>query len=49
MFKTLTRRFNEWSRIRRDIHRLRQLDDNLLADLGIERERIASSVRRGRK
>jgi len=49
MFKTLTQRFNEWSRVRRDIHRLRQLDDSLLADLGIDRERIASSVRRGTK
>lgn len=49
MFRTLTRRISEWTRIRRDIQRLRHLDDHLLADLGIERERIASSLRTGIK
>lgn len=49
MFRTLTRRLSEWSRIRRDIQRLKRLDDHLLADLGIERECIATSVRTGVK
>lgn len=49
MFGTLTRRLVEWSRIRRDIRHLKQLDDILLADLGIERECIAHSVRTGVK
>lgn len=48
MFRTLTRRFNEWSRIRRDIQRLKRLDDYLLADTGIERECISHLVRHGR-
>lgn len=48
MFRTLTRRFNEWSRIRRDIQRLKRLDDYLLADTGIERECIPHHVRHGR-
>jgi uncharacterized protein YjiS (DUF1127 family) len=49
MFRTLTRRLTEWSRIRRDIQRLKQLDDHLLADLGIERECITHSVLTGEK
>lgn len=49
MFSHLRRRLTEWSRLRRDIERLKQLDDHLLADLGIERECIASSVRTGVK
>jgi len=49
MFRTLTRRLTEWSRIRRDIRRLKQLDDHLLADLGIEREGITHSALRGEK
>lgn len=49
MFGTLSRRLAEWSRIRRDIHRLKQMDDLLLADLGIERACIAYSVRTGVK
>jgi uncharacterized protein YjiS (DUF1127 family) len=49
MFGTLSRRLAEWSRLRRDIQRLKQLDDFLLADLGIERACIAYSVRTGVK
>ena len=49
MFGSLSRRLAEWSRIRRDIHRLRHMDDVLLADLGIERDCIAHSVRTGVK
>lgn len=49
MFGSLSRRLAEWSRIRRDIQRLKQLDDTLLADLGIERSCIAHSVRTGKK
>ncbi|WP_082434360.1 DUF1127 domain-containing protein [Devosia sp. A16] len=49
MFRTLTRRLTEWSHLRRDIRRLKQLDDHLLADLGIERECISHSVRTGEK
>lgn len=49
MFGTLTRRLVEWSRIRRDIRHLKQLDDILLADLGIERDCIAYNVRTGVK
>ena len=49
MLGTLSRRLVEWSRIRRDIQRLKQLDDVLLADLGIERGCIAHSVRTGEK
>jgi uncharacterized protein YjiS (DUF1127 family) len=49
MFRTLTRRLSEWSRIHRDIQRLKQLDDHLLADLGIERECITHSALRGEK
>jgi len=49
MFRTLTRRFTEWSRIHRDIQRLKQLDDHLLADLGIERECITHRALRGEK
>lgn len=49
MFRTLTRRLAEWSRLRRDIQRLKQLDDHLLADLGIERECITHSAVTGEK
>ena len=49
MFRTLTRRLSEWSRIHRDVQRLKQLDDHLLADLGIERECITHSALRGEK
>ena len=49
MFGTLSRRLAEWSRLRRDIQRLKQMDDLLLADLGIERACIAHSVRTGEK
>ena len=49
MFRTLTRRLAEWSRIHRDIQRLKQLDDHLLADLGIARECITHSALRGEK
>jgi uncharacterized protein YjiS (DUF1127 family) len=49
MFGTLSRRLAEWSRLRRDIQRLKQMDDLLLADLGIERSCIAHSVRTGEK
>ena len=49
MFRTLTRRLTEWSRIHRDVQRLKQLDDHLLADLGIERECITHSALRGEK
>ncbi|MDB5538357.1 MAG: hypothetical protein JWQ89_84 [Devosia sp.] len=47
MFKSLTRRITQWSRIHRDIARLQQLDDHILADMGFTRERIATSVRTG--
>ncbi|HEV2516743.1 MAG TPA: DUF1127 domain-containing protein [Devosia sp.] len=49
MFRTLTRRLVEWSRLRRDIQRLKQLDDHLLADLGIERKCITHSARTGER
>jgi uncharacterized protein YjiS (DUF1127 family) len=43
----LGKRFVERLRINRDIHRLRRLDDYLLADMGVERERIAERVLNG--
>lgn len=49
MFRTLTRRLTQWTRIHRDIQRLKQLDDHLLADLGIERECITHRVLSGEK
>lgn len=48
MFRSLTRRINEWSRIRRDIQLLKQLDDYLLADTGFDRECISHQVKHGR-
>ncbi len=44
MLKEFMRRINQWSRIQRDISRVRQLDDHLLDDMGIARERIAARV-----
>ena len=49
MLESLSRRLVEWSRLRRDIRRLRLLDDVLLADIGIERNRIARIVRTGQR
>ena len=49
MFRMLSRRLAEWSRIRHDIRRLKRLDDVQLADMGIERACIAHSVRTGEK
>lgn len=49
MFRQLRRRINEWSRIRRDIQRLKQLDDHLLADIGIDRQCIPHSARTGER
>jgi len=48
MFKSLTRRIDEWQRIRRDIGRLEQLDDRLLYDMGIPREQISRRLKGGR-
>jgi len=36
-------------RIRRDIHRLRSLDDRMLADVGLHRAEIEPAVRHGRR
>ena len=49
MFRTLTRRFTEWSRLSRDISLLKSFDDHLLADLGIERKCIRHSLVTGKK
>ena len=45
MLYQLTRRVASWLQTGTDIRRLRQMDDYLLADMGIEREAIATRVR----
>ena len=41
----LGRRLRERIRLHREIERLRWLDDRILADMGIDRDTIASRVR----
>ena len=45
MLYQLTRRVASWLQAGTDIRRLRQMDDYLLADMGIERDDIAFRVR----
>lgn len=45
MFSGLIRHVRLWSRLSRDIHRLKGLDDHLLADVGVERPDIRRFVR----
>lgn len=46
LFEDLTHAVARWIRVEREIRRLRWLDDRLLGDMGIERDRISSLVRR---
>ncbi len=45
MFRNLKNRIAERVRLRRDIRRLAELDDRLLADVGVLRAEIADAVR----
>lgn len=45
MFQDLTQRFGRWTRIRRDIRRLSQMNDQMLADMGVRRDDIADLVK----
>jgi uncharacterized protein YjiS (DUF1127 family) len=45
MLHSLNRRLLQWLLDTRDIQRLEQLDDKLLADIGIARHEIAIRVR----
>jgi uncharacterized protein YjiS (DUF1127 family) len=44
MLEPLTRKFNDWQQRRIAIRKLHQLDDRLLADMGVKRENIAAFV-----
>lgn len=43
-YHDIKHRVTEWVRLKDAAHRLRQLDNRLLADLGIEREHIGELV-----
>lgn len=45
MLYQLTRRIANWLQTGTEIRRLRQMDDYLLSDMGLERETIATRVR----
>jgi uncharacterized protein YjiS (DUF1127 family) len=45
MLSGLIRRVRLWNRLERDIHRLKGLDDHLLADVGVDRPDIRRFVR----
>ena len=45
LYDDIKKRLTEWVELRQAAHRLRQLDNRLLADLGIERKSIADLVR----
>ena len=45
MLYHLTRRISHWLQTGTDIRRLRQMDDYLLSDMGLERDDIATRVR----
>jgi uncharacterized protein YjiS (DUF1127 family) len=47
-FHDLGRRLADWQRRRDDAWRLSNLDDRLLADIGIRREDVAARVKGGR-
>jgi uncharacterized protein YjiS (DUF1127 family) len=48
MLHDLTKRIAERWRIYRDIKKLAQFDDHLLADIGVERDQITRRVSSGR-
>lgn len=45
MFHDIRTRLSDWLRARHAMHRLRQLDNRLLADIGIDRQDIPPLVR----
>lgn len=45
MFRTIIARVRRWKKMDDDVLRLKALDDYLLADMGIDRERIGAVVR----
>lgn len=44
MLNTLIERIRRWANLRYEIERLDQLDEHLLADIGIERDQIEAFV-----
>jgi uncharacterized protein YjiS (DUF1127 family) len=47
--RRLTNEFARWRRVQRDLHKLRSLDDRMLADIGITRCDVEHVVRHGRR
>lgn len=45
LYDDIKKRLTEWVELHEAAHRLRHLDNRLLADLGIERKSIADFVR----
>lgn len=45
MFGTFRQRFHTWRLYRRATHQLHDLDDHLLADMGIDRQEIRRRAR----
>jgi uncharacterized protein YjiS (DUF1127 family) len=45
MFRTIIRHVRKWKKMDDDVLKLKALDDYLLADMGIDRERIGAVVR----
>ena len=45
MFRTIIHHLRRWKKLDDDVLKLRALDDYILADMGIDRDRIGAIVR----